>query len=131
MNKTSICNVRGVFTGIYQWGEGWTQEVSDRWDEYLKNYKGIYWQPVQIKDTWYLVCVGGAIYLHPMDFNAVLKGCGGRCPRGHDDALEDEFGGKLDELKRLCVGLADACGGNFSSMVAQQQEVEWQDLKQW
>ena len=37
----------------------------------------------------------------------------------------------LDELKRLCEGLAEACGGQFTSMVAETQEVENNNLKQW
>lgn len=135
MNKERICVVRGVFANIYQWGEGWDTETAQRWNDYLENYKGIYWS--YFRDgkrsygTDYLVSTQGSIYLHPMDFRAVLHSCGGKSPRGNDDPLEDYFGGELDELKRLCEGLAQACGGQFISMVAETQVIENNNLKQW
>lgn len=135
MNKERICAVRGVFANIYEWGEGWPQDVAKRWHDYLENYKGIYWHYFRdSKKSYgsdYLVGTSGAIFLHPMDFRAVLHSSGGKCPRGNDDMLEDYFGGELDELKALCEGLAEACGGQFISMVAEAQEIENRNLKQW
>lgn len=135
MNKERICTVRGIFTGIYQWGEGWSQETAKKWYDYLENYKGIYWDyfrdSKELYGSDYLVSTGGAIFLHPMDFHAVLRSSGGRSRRGHDDELEDYFGGELDELKELCEGLAQACGGQFISMVAETQVIENNNLKQW
>lgn len=135
MNKERICTVRGIFTGIYQWGEGWSQETAKKWYDYLENYRGIYWDyfrdSKELYGSDYLVSTGGAIFLHPMDFHAVLRSSGGRSRRGHDDELEDYFGGELDELKELCEGLAQACGGQFISMVAETQVIENNNLKQW
>lgn len=134
MNKERICAVRGVFANIYEWGEGWPQDVAKRWHDYLENYKGIYWHYYREKScggTDYLISTGGNIFLHPMDFRAVLHSSGVKCPRGNDDMLEDYFGGELDELKALCEGLAEACGGQFTSMVAEAQEIENRNLKQW
>lgn len=134
MNQERICTVRGVFTGIYQWGEGWSAEVAKKWHDYLENYKGIHWSYFRDKDGWtgsdYLVGTNGGIFLHPMDFKAVLRSCGGRSPKGNDDDLEDYFGGTLEELKRLCEGLAEACGGQFTSMVAETQVIDNYKLKQ-
>lgn len=130
MNTIKICNVRGVFTNIYQWGKGWSKEKSDAWDNYLENYKGCYWHPVKIRDIWYLVSTQGSIYLHPMDFNAVLKSTGGFSPKGNDDILEDYFGSQIDELKKICNELAKTCGGQFTSLVAEAQETENNNLKQ-
>ena len=130
MNKIRICNVRGVFANIYQWGEGWSKETSEKWDNFLQNYDGCHWHPVKIHDIWYLVGVEGSIYLHPMDFNAVLRSAGGRSVHGNDDDLEDYFGSYLDELKEICCGLAEACGGQFTSLVAEAQEVENNNLRQ-
>ena len=130
MNKEKICVVRGVFTGIYQWGEGWDETVAWDWDTWLEQYKGIFWKPVKIKGTWYLVGTHGSIYLHPMDFQTVLRSSGGCCPKGNDDMLEDYFGEELDELKELCTELAEHCDGKFTSMVAQAQTIENNDLRQ-
>lgn len=130
MNKERICTVRGIFTGIYQWGEGWSQETARKWDEFFEHYKGIHWKAFNDKGTWYLVGVQGSIYMHPMDFRTVLHSVGGKSPRGHDDPLEDYFGMELDELKRICKDLTEACGGGFN-MVAETQEVENRNLKQW
>lgn len=135
MNRERICTVRGVFANIYEWGEGWSQETAKKWHDYLENYKGIYWDyfrdSKELYGSDYLVSTGGAIFLHPMDFHAVLRSSGGRSRRGHDDELEDYFGGELDELKELCEGLAQACGGQFISMVAETQVIENNNLKQW
>lgn len=135
MNKERICTVRGVFAGLYEWGEGWDTETAQRWHEFLENYKGIYWHYLAEDKAYgrtdYLVSTGGSIYLHPMDFRTVLHSSGGKCPRGNDDPLEDYFGGELDELKKLCTELAEYCGGRFTSMVAETQEVENNNLRQW
>lgn len=130
MNTQRICTVRGIFTGIYQWGEGWSQEKAKKWDEYLENYKGIFWRAFKNRDIWYLVGTQGSIYLHPMDFRTVLHSTGCKSLRGNDDPLEDYFGSGLDELKRICEGLTEACGGGFS-MVAETQVIENNNLKQW
>jgi len=131
MNKSTICSVRGVFAGIYAWGDGWDETTARKWNEFLENYKGIYWSPRKVAGTWYLVGVQGSIFLHPMDFSTILKSCGGCSPRGHNDMLEDCFGGELDELKELCSQLAEHCGGKFVSMVAEAQTIENNNLKQW
>lgn len=135
MNKERVCVVRGVFANIYQWGEGWSQETAKKWHDYLKNYKGIYWHYFRdergVGGSDYLVSTGGSIFLHPMDFRTVLHSSGGKCVRGNNDDLEDYFGGELDELKKLCTELAEACGGQFTSMVAETQVIENNNLKQW
>lgn len=135
MNKERVCVVRGVFANIYQWGDGWSQETAKKWHDYLEKYNGIFWHYFRdekgIGGSDYLVSTGGSIYLHPMDFRAVLHSSGGKCVRGNNDDLEDYFGGELDELKELCEGLAQACGGQFTSMVAETQVIENNNLKQW
>ena len=130
MNMVKICNVRGVFTNIYVWGEGWSKEKSNAWDNYLENYKGCHWHPVKIHDIWYLVSTQGSIYLHPMDFNSILKSSGGCSPKGNEDMLEDYFGSHIEELKDICSGLAEVCGGQFTSLVAEAKEIENNNLKQ-
>lgn len=131
MNKVKVLNVRGVFANLYLWGEGWTSDKKEQWDKYLENYKGIFWHAEKVKDIWRLITTGGCIYLHPIDFNAIIKVPAGKSPRGHDDELEDYCGGELDELYRLCDGLAKACGGQFISMVASITDAEFENLRQW
>lgn len=133
MNNVNICDVRGVFAGIYAWGDGWSIEIADKWDKYLRNYHGIFWRPIPPKhrmDCWQLVSIGGSIYLHPMDFHAVLYSCGGRVLKGNNDMLEDYFGNSLEELEELCTGLAEACGGKFTSLVAEAHKIENNNLRQ-
>ena len=125
MNKERICCVRGMFQGIYAWGEGWDAETCAKWDNYLKNYKGNYWRAIEPEhrmESWQLISTGGSIYLHPMDFRTVLHSCGGRT-NGNTE-LEQYFGGELRELKELCQGLAKACGGKFTTFIAETQVVE-------
>lgn len=133
MNYIRICNVRGVFTNIYQWGKGWSNETAQKWNNYLENYKGCYWRAIKDNTSygcWTLLTTGGAVYLHPMDFNAVIKSAGACTPKGNNDELEDYFGGQLDELKKICTELAEACGGQFTSMVAQAHKIENDNLRQ-
>lgn len=131
MNIEKICCVRGRFNNLYAWGSGWTSDKREKWDEYLENYKGIFWKPFKRKGTWYLVGIQGSIYLHPMDFRTVLHSVGGCTPRGHNDDLEDYFGEELDELLELCTELAKACGGTFGPLVAQAQDVENNRFINW
>lgn len=131
MNKMRVLNVRGQFLNIYAWGEGWTADKHDKWNEYLENYKGTFWRPVMVKNIWRLVSTGGCIYLHPMDFNAILNVPAGKSYRGHDDELEDRCGDELDELYRLCKGLAEACGGQFGGLTAGIEELDFNDLRVW
>lgn len=125
MNKERICCVRGIFQGIYAWGEGWNSETKTKWDDYLRNYKGIFWRAIEPKhrmESWELVTAGGSVYLHPMDFRTVLHSCGVKTSGKTE--LEQYFGGQLKELKELCQGLAEACGGKFTTFIAETQVVE-------
>ena len=125
MNKTRICEVRAVFEGLYYWGSGWkSNESAKAWDEYLANYKGNYWRAIAPKNNmscWHLMSSSGSIYLHPMDFRTVLHSCGGVCSGKTE--FEQHFP-ELEELKELCQGLAEACGGKLSSMIAETQVIE-------
>lgn len=133
MNIEHICVVRGTFAGLYAWGEGWSEEVANKWEEYWKNIKSIYWKymPAKYKtSSGQLVNTGGSIYLHPMGFSAVIRSAGGTCPRGNDDDLEDRYGGELDELKKLCEGACEVCGGSYTQ-VAQAHTIENNNLRNW
>lgn len=126
MNKERICCVRGVFQGLYAWGDGWSSvENARKWDEYLANYKGNYWRPIRSEDNlscWTLVSIEGSIYFHPMDFRTVLRSSGGKT--NGNTKLEQYFGDELRELKQLCQEIAELCGGKLSTFIAETQEVE-------
>lgn len=65
-------------------------------------------------DTHYLVSVDGSIFLHPMDFRAVLHNCG--CN------TDDSF--NCEALKKVCDKIAKHCGGTFDLEVSKPFEIE-------
>lgn len=111
--EKTICYVRGTFHGLYEWGNGWSAETANKWEEYWKTARGVFWKYFKKGDEEYLVTIGGAIYLHPMNFDVVLGSCGCTVNGKH-------FGSELEELKRLCDGAARACGGTFTMEVSEE-----------
>lgn len=108
MATAKITRISGVFSGIYGWGNGfYSSEKAIQWYNYWQNYKGIFWKVLNEdfagQITTYLVNTTGSIYMHPMDFTAIM------C-----DINEM----KLEELKTACEECAKACGGSFSMSVA-------------
>ena len=123
--KTAVVDCK--ITGIYEWGEGWSQETSRKWHFILDHLKTIHWK--YFKDDHgtlgsdYLVSLQGCIYLHPEGFRTVLHSTGGCSPKGNDDVLEDYFGSYLDELKEILTLLTEATGGEFT-LVASAKELD-------
>lgn len=118
--KQRIVEVQGTFDGLYEWGKGWDFETASSWRKFWDTYNGCYWsffkEEHSYGDSHYLVSTHGSIFLHPMDFHAVLSG-----PNA----------GVMSELKEACERCAEACGGTFgfSYRVA---EVEFPSAsKQW
>lgn len=115
--KMSIVLVRGVFKDIYFWGKGWKDnETYRKFKEAERNIKSYFWNLHKSDDGMssdYLVSVDGSVYLHPMDFSAVLHRCG---------SSEDSFA--CGDLKRICEEIAAYCGGSFEMEVSKPMEVE-------
>lgn len=112
-----LCVIKGVFDDIYFWGQGYKDlDTAENWNAYWENVNANFWRyrtPRHSCCSGDLVNTGGSIYMHPMGFDTVLHSCGVKCPRGHNNDLEDYFGSELDELKKLCEGVATMCGGTF------------------
>ncbi len=115
--KHEIVFVKGVFKGIYFWGQGWKDnETYRKFAEAEHNIKSYHWQLSEAEyehASNYLVGVVGAIYLHPMGFDAVLHSCG---------SCDDSF--HCGDLKQICEKIAEHCGGSFEMTVSKPLEVE-------
>lgn len=113
--KETIVVVKGTFNNLYFWGKGYRDlETLKNWNDAWENIKSFHWKHFKSSNTNYLVGVQGSIFLHPMDFKAVLHGCG--C---HTD---DTF--NCNELKRICEEVAEKCGGTFDLEVSKPIEVD-------
>ncbi len=115
MSKEKIVVVKGTFHNIYEWGKCYRDADTARaWHNAWNEVKSISWHHARLDDTEYLVSVQGSIYLHPMDFRAVLHGCGCNTSDTYDCA----------ELKRICEKVAEKCGGTFDLVVSKEIEVD-------
>ena len=114
MSKEKLVVVKGIFHNIYEWGKCYRDaDTAKAWHNAWNEIKSISWHHARLDDTEYLVSVQGSIYLHPMDFSAVLHGCGCHTSDTYDCA----------ELKRICEEVAEKCGGTFDLVVSKEIEV--------
>lgn len=115
MSKEKIVVVKGTFNNIYFWGKGYRDlETANAWHNAWDEIKSVCWHHARLDDTEYLVSVQGSIYLHPMDFRAILHGCG--C---HTDDTYD-----CAELKKICEEVAKKCGGTFDLEVSEEIAID-------
>lgn len=117
--KEEIVLVHGTFNDIYGWGKGfYTQEKARQWKEALEEVDDIFWKVFTDRkgygDVNYLVSTGGSIFLHPMDFRAILHSSGCHSADTFD----------CNSLKTVCEKIAEHCGGTFSLKVSKPFEVE-------
>lgn len=113
--EETIVLVRGTFNNIYFWGKGYKDaETCQKWHNALKEVKSFLWSVREVDDVSYLVGCNGSIYLHPMDFRAVLHSCG--C---HTNDTFD-----CGDLERICKEIAEKCGGTFELEVSKQITVK-------
>lgn len=120
--KTNIIYIKGTFHGLYKWGEGWSEETRAIWKNYWQNAYGIFWKyfchkQYSSNEIDYLVCNGGSLFLHPMNFSGGLFGGGVKCNGKY-------FESQIDELKRLCEECAKVCGGTFTMEVSDEIPIE-------
>ena len=115
MSKEKIVVVKGTFHNIYEWGKCYRDaDTAKAWHNAWNEVKSFVWHHTRLDNTEYLVSVQGSIYLHPMDFSAVLHGCGCHTSDTYDCA----------ELKRICEEVAEKCGGTFDLEVSEEIEVD-------
>ena len=111
MSKEKIVVVKGTFNNIYFWGKGYRDlETANAWHNAWDEVKSILWHHTRLDDTEYLVNIQGSIYLHPMDFRAILHGCGCHTSDTYDCA-------ELKKLqKSVVVHLTWKCQKKLQSM---------------
>lgn len=117
MSKEKIVVIRGIFNNIYFWGKGYRDaDTAKAWHNAWENIKSICWKHFRepFHNTEYLVSVQGSIYLHPMNFSAVLHGCGCHTSDTYDCA----------ELKKICEEVAEKCGGTFDLEVSEEIAID-------
>jgi len=133
--------VRGIFNGIYEWGEGFkSRDIASRWNWYWKvefPKKGhLFWKYAQGGDfgeCGYLTGTDGSIYMHPMDFNAVLVSSSGCvCTSRGSDGKDyyNHFQSVLRTLKEICDECAEFCGGTFDLLISKEFAIETPDIRE-
>ena len=112
---------KGVFKDIYYWGTGFVStEASAKWRAFWARQRdncGCFWQTYIHDGTPYVVSTGGSVYMHPMDFDLVLRKLGSSYQGGK------EIFPKVDELVRMCTECAAECGGSFEMSPVRVVEV--------
>ena len=112
---------KGVFKGIYYWGSGFvSMETRVKWDAFWERQRdngGHFWRTYIHDRTPYVVANGGSVYMHPMDFDLVLRKLGSSYQGGK------EIFPKVDELVRICTKCAEECGGSFEMSPVRVAEV--------
>ena len=107
--EETIVLIRGTFHNIYFYGKGYRDiEACQNWHKAIKEVKSYFWLVREVEDVTYLVGCNGSIFLHPMDFRAVLHSCG--C--NTDDTFD------CGDLERICKEIAEKCGGTFELEVS-------------
>lgn len=111
----TICKVKGIFKGLYKWGEGWDIATKKKWDEFWGdiNNRSIFWKYFKDNNECdYLFGIQGSIFLHPMNFSAILY------------AEFGDINNQIEELRKLCSNCAEYCGGAFD-MEMKSKSVEF------
>lgn len=132
--KSYIINIKGVFKGIYEWGVGFVStEMQKKWDEFWKYHyssRWAFWKYVpgdNLGSCGHLMSTMHCIYLHPMNFSAVLVDDGCCSQIGYENGVEmvSHFYTELETLKEACEKCAEFCGAKFELYVSgKEMEVE-------
>ena len=112
---------KGVFNGIYYWGTGFVSvKAGAKWGAFWagqRDASGYFWRTYIHDGTPYVVGTGGSVYMHPMDFDLVLRKLGSSYQGGKEILPE------VDELVRICTRCAEECGGSFEMSPVRVVEV--------
>lgn len=113
---------KGVFKDIYYWGTGFASiEARAKWDAFWSRQRddgGFFWRTYIHDGIPYVVETGGSVYMHPMDFDLVLRKLGSSYRGGREIFPE------IDELVRMCTECAAECGGSFRMTEPKVVEVD-------
>lgn len=125
----------GMFNGLYEWGKGWvSNEVREKWDYWWENefpeMWTTFWRYVGGEDgeCGRLVGTGEAVYMHPMVTRGTFVSCGVTCGcYVGGEKYEYAFYEELAELERICVAVAEYCGGSFHMSTTKEFDIEVPD----
>jgi len=135
-DKRHAITINGVFNGIYEWGRGFmSREIADKWNWFwsveFRKTDHLFWKyadgDMDFGECGILSCNSGSIYMHPMDFNAVLvSSMGCICTKRGDDGKEyiTQFESEIKHLKEICDACAEFCGGSFTLYISPEYPIE-------
>ena len=110
--------VRVTTQGLYEWGRGWVSSEKGRlWNEFWEKCPSRFWYIATPKDGIscpYLVSMAGSIYLHPMDFEAVLT--------TQEYSLTDIYLEDLQETMKKC---SEVVGFTYDFKVSKKQRINF------
>lgn len=127
--------VRGIFNDIYEWGNGFKDnETYSAWHrfwgvEFGKKHR-LFWKYAEgdnFGGCGHLSSNSGSIYMHPMDFTAVLvasSGCVKVSPSKEGKDYYNHFESELRTLKEICDECAAYCGGSFNLQISKEFAIE-------
>lgn len=133
--KQFAIKVNGVFKGIYEWGKGYKSQLAankfeEFWTEVFPRLGAIHWkyaENTRFGECGLLACIGGSIYMHPMEFNSVLVASAGvvMSEMGKDGEMYyNHFGSEVRELNRVCEACAKYCGSTFELYISKEFVIE-------
>ena len=116
--KRTVYAVRFVSHGLYEWGKGFiSNEKYELWEEFWSNCPSSTWKAVKgdyETSCELLVSMAGSIYLHPMDFDAIIT--------MSDVSLTDVY---LRDLNKVLKKCAEYVGFTFDLYVSKKQRIDF------
>lgn len=134
MARKYAVSIKGEFSGIYEWGRGFKdRNMANTWNwwwrvEFPKKHY-TFWKYSDGDDyggCGHLSCIGGSIYMHPMNFSVTLLSTGGCVCTSRVEGKDYfvQFASELRELKKICDDCAEFCGGSFSLYLSPEFRIE-------
>ncbi len=120
--KETVIRVKAVFNNVYKWGRGFRDNDAARswhayWNDLASRKIPIFWNycpPTNSFSCGYLASTAGSFYVHPLDFDSVLR------------VRPSGLKGHLLELEELCMAAAEAAGGTCEIVVSEPVEVTFE-----
>lgn len=119
--------VYGQWEYVYKLDEGYDES---KWNEYWSEKRMIFWRAIKPKRhgyCWELLGCGDAIYLHPMNFSAILHGSG-ISSKGEENGYPSLYE-ELRELNKVCKEVGELYGSKFELFATDEQIIDFGELK--
>lgn len=116
--ERTVYMVRVVTHGLYEWGRGWvSSEKAGLWHRFWEECPSRFWRltrPIEnnLGHECYLASMAGSIYLHPMDFDAVLT--------TPEYLVTDIYLADLQETMKKC---SEVVGFTYDFKVSKKQRI--------